>query len=98
MPKESAIADGFRADVRIGEINTKLTELDKSISVARTKGDEDKLPQLLKSKSNLLNSLQHRESLQARLNGRDKIKIRKAMKATTIELGLFKSRGLELGR
>ena len=98
LPKESAIADGFRADVRIGEINTKLTELDKSISVARTKGDEDKLPQLLKSKSNLLNSLQHRESLQVRLNGRDKIKIRKAMKATTIELGLFKSRGLELGR
>jgi len=98
LPKEASIAKGYQADKQIAELNTKLSSLNKEITRARTAGDEKKLPQLLKSKSNILNSLQNRASLKVRQDRNAMTKISKAVMNTKQELGAFKTRGLSMGR
>jgi len=98
LPKEAAISKGFKADMKIAELNTKLSGLNKEITRARTAGDEKKLPQLLKRKSNILNSLQNRSSLKLRQGREQRSSVAKAVMATKKELGLFKGREMGLGR
>lgn len=98
LPKEAAITRGYKADIKIAELNTQLSGLNKDITRARTAGDEKKLPQLLKRKSNILNSLQNRSSLKMRQGREQRAQVAKAVMSTQKEIGLLKGLSMGLGR